>query len=169
MLLRVGLKAKRRNFSDLASKFAQVSSEAICVVADRVESSDHITANSVEETRVLELMKQVNAVSSYVPGSSASKVVQRPELKALMIDQGLPSFYLTINPSDVHNPLVRFLAGADIQCFPVITTHLHKASSYRKIPSQQPNSLIYTCVPFLMLSFVTVPTSRSGALVYLAK
>ena len=31
-----------------------------------------------------------------------------------MIDQGLPSFYLTINPSDVHNPLVRFLAGCDI-------------------------------------------------------
>ena len=61
-------------------------------------------------------MKQVNMVSSYVPGSAASKSesVQRSELKALMIDQGLLSFYLTINPSNVHNPLLCFLAGNEI-------------------------------------------------------
>lgn len=27
---------------------------------------------------------------------------------------GLPSFYITINPADVYNPIVNFLAGADI-------------------------------------------------------
>jgi hypothetical protein len=49
------------------------------------------------------------------------------EIRALMIEKGLPSFYitncyikawqsflLTINPADVYNPLVKFLAGADI-------------------------------------------------------
>ena len=114
MLLRVGLKAKRQNFISLAKQFAEVSSEAIHTVTERVANGDKLTANMAEERRVLELMKQVNAVSSYVQGSSASKAVQRSELKALMIDQGLPSFYLTINPSDVHNPIVRFLAGSEI-------------------------------------------------------
>jgi hypothetical protein len=31
-----------------------------------------------------------------------------------MIDKGLPSFYLTINPADVYNPLVKFLGGDEI-------------------------------------------------------
>jgi hypothetical protein len=31
-----------------------------------------------------------------------------------MIEKGLPSFYVTINPADVYNPLVKFLTGSDI-------------------------------------------------------
>jgi hypothetical protein len=31
-----------------------------------------------------------------------------------MMHLGLPSFYITINPADVFNPIVKFLAGADI-------------------------------------------------------
>src|ERR1700721_2865573 len=38
----------------------------------------------------------------------------RNEIRGLMMKQGLPSFYVTINPADVYNPLVKLLAGADI-------------------------------------------------------
>jgi hypothetical protein len=31
-----------------------------------------------------------------------------------MIEKGLPSFCITINPADVYNPLVKFLAGNEI-------------------------------------------------------
>ena len=31
-----------------------------------------------------------------------------------MIDKGLPSFFLTINPANIYNPVVKLLAGADI-------------------------------------------------------
>jgi hypothetical protein len=31
-----------------------------------------------------------------------------------MIEKGLPSFYITINPADVFNPVVKFLAGSEI-------------------------------------------------------
>ena len=30
------------------------------------------------------------------------------------MEKGLPSFYITINPADVYNPLVKFLTGSDI-------------------------------------------------------
>lgn len=43
------------------------------------------------------------------------------EIRSLIIDQGVPHFYVTINPADVYNPLVRFLAGSDInvdRCLP---------------------------------------------------
>jgi hypothetical protein len=31
-----------------------------------------------------------------------------------MIEKGQPSFYITINPTDVYNPIVKFLAGSEI-------------------------------------------------------
>ena len=38
----------------------------------------------------------------------------RNEICGLMIDHGMPSFYITINLADLFNPLVNFLAGSDI-------------------------------------------------------
>ena len=56
-------------------------------------------------------MKEVN---SHGPGSTASRVTMRNEIRALIMEKGLPSFCITINPADIYNPLVKFLAGADI-------------------------------------------------------
>lgn len=38
-----------------------------------------------------------------------------------MIEKGLPSFYITINPADVYNPLVKFLAGSNIDIDNLLT------------------------------------------------
>jgi hypothetical protein len=38
----------------------------------------------------------------------------RNEIHGFMIEKGLPSFYITINPADVFNPIVKFLAGSEI-------------------------------------------------------
>jgi hypothetical protein len=35
-----------------------------------------------------------------------------------MIEKGLPSFCITINPADVYNPIVKFLAGSEIDLDP---------------------------------------------------
>ncbi|KAJ3890277.1 hypothetical protein GG344DRAFT_12324, partial [Lentinula edodes] len=69
---------------------------------------------TVEERTVLELMREVNLVTSHVPWSPSSLVSMRNQIRGLMMDEGLPSFYLTINPADVYNPLVKFLAGSEI-------------------------------------------------------
>ncbi|TDL18175.1 hypothetical protein BD410DRAFT_706625, partial [Rickenella mellea] len=100
------LKVKRRNFNGIAANFASVSAEAVHVVSERVARGDFATAHNNEEHMVLNLMKEVKLVTSAVPGSSASRVAMRNEIRALMIEKGLPSFYITINPADVFNPLV---------------------------------------------------------------
>lgn len=38
----------------------------------------------------------------------------RNEIRGLMVEKGLPSFYITINPADVYNPIVKFLTGSEI-------------------------------------------------------
>ncbi|KAJ3915079.1 hypothetical protein F5877DRAFT_474, partial [Lentinula edodes] len=106
MLLRTALKAKKSSFPTIASQFASVTPTAVAAVAERFARGDMVSFRNSEERTVLELMQQVNLVTSSVPGSSSALVNMRNEIRALMIDQGLPSFYITINPADVYNPLV---------------------------------------------------------------
>ncbi|PBK92436.1 hypothetical protein ARMGADRAFT_884529, partial [Armillaria gallica] len=102
-------RVKKKKFPEVADKFAAVSAAAVAVVAERISNGDFKTANTPEERRVLTLMKEVNAVASAIPGSSMARVAKRNEIKGLMMDKGLASFYITINPADIYNPIVKFL------------------------------------------------------------
>jgi hypothetical protein len=83
-------------------------------MSERISAGDTVTANNAEERRVLRLMREVNIITSPVPDSGQSKLVMRNEIRALMVEKGFPSFYITINPADLYNPLVKFLAGTEI-------------------------------------------------------
>ena len=114
LLLGSSLKVKKASFAQFAKSFASVSSEAVGDVLERIEKGDGVSARTAEERKVLRLMKEVNLVTTKVPGSSAARVAMRNEIRALTMTHGMPSFYVTINPADTHNPIVKFLAGADI-------------------------------------------------------
>ena len=60
-----------------------------------------MTAGDDDERKVLGLMKEVNTITSYVPGSAASCVTMRNEIRALIMKIGLPSFFITVNPVDI--------------------------------------------------------------------
>ena len=114
MLLHTSLKVKRSNFRSWANKFHNVSPDAIERVISESSDKGYATAHDDEERKVLDVMKEVNTISSHIPGSSASQVAMRNEIRALTMKIGLPSFFITINPADIYNPIVKFLAGGDI-------------------------------------------------------
>lgn len=108
------LKVKKSYFDEFANSLHNISEESIAGVAERYSKGDFSSTYSDQEKLVLRLMREVNLVSQPVPGSSSSKHVLRNQIRAMMTDLGLPSFYITINPADIYNPLVRFLAGEEI-------------------------------------------------------
>ena len=59
-------------------------------------------------------MRDVNTINSHIPGSTAARVNMRNEIRALMMKVGLPSFFITVNLADTQNPIVKFLAGSNI-------------------------------------------------------
>jgi len=110
LLLHASLKVRKSYFSKFAKDFSNVLSDAISGILQRLEKDERLVAETDEERRVLRLMKEVNLVTSRVPGSSASRVAMRNEIRALTMTHGMPSFYITINPADTHNPIVKFLS-----------------------------------------------------------
>ncbi|KAJ7620673.1 hypothetical protein B0H17DRAFT_896235, partial [Mycena rosella] len=114
LLLRTHLKVKCSSFDHIAAQFGTVSPSVVHIISERVANGDSVTANTPEERRVLRLMKEVSIINSHVPGSAQSKLIMRNQIRALMVEKGMPSFYLTINPADVYSPLLKFLAGDEI-------------------------------------------------------
>ncbi|EJD49705.1 hypothetical protein AURDEDRAFT_59044, partial [Auricularia subglabra TFB-10046 SS5] len=49
-----------------------------------------------------------------IPGSQAMKVKMRNEIRSLCNFLGMPTFFFTFNPADIHHPLFCKMAGVDI-------------------------------------------------------
>jgi hypothetical protein len=112
--LQAKLKVSHSSFSWFVAELASVSEQSIHEVIEQISRGDSATAYSDEEHTVLKLMREVTLISSRVPGTGAAHTAMRNEIRGMMMDLGLLSFYITINPADVYNPIVKFLAGADI-------------------------------------------------------
>jgi hypothetical protein len=64
-----------------------------------------------------------------------------------MCDRGLPSFYITINPADVYNPLVKFLAGTEIDVDNILP---------EQVPNFHDQSILITCNPAVTAKFFNI-------------
>ncbi|KAF8073349.1 hypothetical protein FPV67DRAFT_1410927, partial [Lyophyllum atratum] len=105
-LLHTHLKVKKMTFPKVARTFEGISSESLHGVVERFAQGDNTTAYSEQERQVIALMKEVTMITSHVSGSDASRAIMRNEIRALTTTLGMPSFYVTINPADVYNPLL---------------------------------------------------------------
>jgi hypothetical protein len=68
----------------------------------------------IADPNVRKLFNQLKAVGKNVPGSDFERRSLQHEIKALMVELGLPTFFITINPADFHHPLVLHYAGKKI-------------------------------------------------------
>ncbi|KAI0790302.1 hypothetical protein BC629DRAFT_1265173, partial [Irpex lacteus] len=114
VLLRSSIKVSKQSFHAVAEQFALLTPDVLSSVCRRLAEDGSISDSSPlseDERRAFRLMKEVNLVNTAVPGSAASKTNMRNQIRAMMVEHGVPNFYVTINPADTHNPVVNFLAG----------------------------------------------------------
>ena len=64
--------------------------------------------------RVEKLLADVFLITSNVRGTDAYKNAFRKQMEALQIPFGPPNFFVTINPADLHSPILINFAGKDI-------------------------------------------------------
>ena len=68
-----------------------------------------------EQRRLVSLVNKIGTMLHDLPGTAGYKLRMRNEIRALVNMKGTPAFFITLNPSDIHHPLVRLLAGDQIQ------------------------------------------------------
>ncbi|KAI0735787.1 hypothetical protein C8Q76DRAFT_610842 [Earliella scabrosa] len=109
------LKVRKAAFASFAADYASISPKAVARVCVRFVLNKQLRAEDGEEQKVVKLMDEIQMVTRQVPRSTGSRLAMRKEICALMNMEGMSSFFLTINPADIYNPLVKFLVGADIE------------------------------------------------------
>jgi len=63
------------------------------------------------QQKALNLLQHVNAVAAHIPGSQASKIFVRNEIRSYSAYFGLPHIYFTANPSATHSPIFQVIFG----------------------------------------------------------
>jgi hypothetical protein len=76
-----------------------------------VSCSDYSSSSNGDEHAILKLMHDMSLISAKVPTSQAAQTQMCNKIRALVFEHGTPSFFVTINPADVYNPIVKFLSG----------------------------------------------------------
>lgn len=113
-LLHSKFKVESAHFKRVVNDINSVDADTIRSVVEKLDRGERIAHDVPEEARVLRLMREVKLVTAHVDGSSSARTAMRNEIRGMMITHGMPSFFLTINPADVYNPILKFMAGSDI-------------------------------------------------------
>ena len=140
--MRVGLSS----FQSKAQVYARLQPESIQRVADQFEKGDTNFIHQ-DEKDVLQLMRDVHLVNSTVMGSGAARLKMRNEIRALIATLGAPSFFITINPADVYNPVLKLLAGDEIDIDNLLPEH---------VPNYHQQSILIARDPVLAARFFDI-------------
>jgi hypothetical protein len=106
-------------FETVAQEITQIKHETVLQVAHRLEKEKMLQVISESERLVLRLLQHVQSISAKIPGSTASKVTSRNQIRGYMGLFGMPPLFFTCNPSGVHSPIFQVVFGdtsVDLWC-----------------------------------------------------
>ncbi|OKP09981.1 hypothetical protein PENSUB_4603 [Penicillium subrubescens] len=99
---------KQQNWQSALDDIASLTVTQLQNAAKTIESGQKI-----KDPVIRRLLRNIETVGIQVPGSFAQKLRMRSEIRGLIARYGIPAFWITINPSDLRNPLVLILAGVE--------------------------------------------------------
>ncbi|KAH7021700.1 hypothetical protein B0J12DRAFT_548646, partial [Macrophomina phaseolina] len=92
---------KRQHWRSAVDDIASLTVDQLQNAAKAVAAGQQI-----QEPAIRRLLRNIETIGMQVPGSFAQKLRMRSEIRGLIARYGMPAFWLTINPSDLRNPLV---------------------------------------------------------------
>jgi hypothetical protein len=108
------LLTERSNFDHVASRILEVNSEALDALARRSERDGYARPENEAEKQCYELLGYVDSVASHVEGSTTQRKFQRNEIRSLIIEEGVPVFFITFAPPPYKNPICLYFCGLNI-------------------------------------------------------
>ncbi|EUC58245.1 ATP-dependent DNA helicase pif1, putative [Rhizoctonia solani AG-3 Rhs1AP] len=108
---------RRKDFDQAAKAWAALKQEDFNEAAEAEKKGRPIT-----NPRILLLKRFITAAGVKVMGSDASRAAYRSQIWSTMLVKNPPSLWVTINPNDLHDPVVQVLAGQKIDMDDFVST-----------------------------------------------
>ncbi|KAJ6464325.1 hypothetical protein DFH09DRAFT_957797, partial [Mycena vulgaris] len=107
-------KAPKNNYRDVVDKMLNVDLGILSSLKEKCKRDALYIPTDETEKHIMTLMNSVGLIARHIPGSAGHKVKLRNEIRGLINYRGAPTLFVTLNPSDIDNPIVRLFAGEDI-------------------------------------------------------
>ena len=114
IMRRTQMRVKRSDFDNKALMYSRITPEAIEHVSQMDSDGSSTWLPGSPEQAVQSLMRDIHMVNSTVMGSNSARTAMREEIRSMIVSLGALCLFITINPADLYNPLVRVLAGEDL-------------------------------------------------------
>jgi hypothetical protein len=111
------LQMRRLNFERDARTMRTVTAEKLAQA-----KTDETNRTACADPGVKLLKQHVHATAGRVQGSDQSRYQLRSQIRSISILHGPPYLWLTVNPSDLHDPIAQVLAGQNIDLDRFVTT-----------------------------------------------
>jgi hypothetical protein len=108
------LLTERSNFDHVATRILDVNPEALEALARRSERYGFAKPENDAEKACYELLSYVDSVASHVEGLTTQRKFQRNEICSLIIQEGVPVFFITFTPPQYKNPICLYFCGLNI-------------------------------------------------------
>ncbi|KAE9390455.1 hypothetical protein BT96DRAFT_833421, partial [Gymnopus androsaceus JB14] len=109
--LHTSFSVKSEKFANIAPALLSVTPSTLSNLASHLKDEWKLDILSIEEQNALRLLREVNVVSAKIPGSQASKLSVRHEIRSYFGYFGMPHLFFTFNPSAVHSPVFQVIYG----------------------------------------------------------
>jgi hypothetical protein len=110
-----------------------VKDDIVSLTVDQLEDAAKTITNggTIDNPVIQRLQQTILTIGMQVPGSFSQKLMMRSKIKGLIARDGMPAFWITINPSDLRNPLVLLLAGIEFagDAFPTVNAAIRHATA----------------------------------------
>src|SRR5436190_4886377 len=102
------LLVKRQDWKSVKEDIASLTVDQLQTAAKSVAKGQLIDNPIIQR-----LQRDLTTIGMQVPESFSQKLKMRSKIRGLIARYGMPAFWMTINPSDLRNPLVLILAGVE--------------------------------------------------------
>src|SRR6266480_671483 len=117
---------KRQNWRSVRDDIASLTVDQLQDAAKAVSNGQPI-----DNPTIRRLQRDLTTIGMQVPESFSQELMMRSQIKGLIVRDGMPVIWLTINPSDLRNSLVLILAGIEIpgDAMPVANAAIRHAAA----------------------------------------
>ena len=107
----VAFTTKQHNFTNLADKLISLNPSLVQSVAGHLEKEGNNDNLSNDQKKVFDVLNQLTAAASKVPGSKSAKVSHRNNIRSYVGKFGIPHLFVTLNPIAAYSPSFRVFLG----------------------------------------------------------
>ena len=109
--LHTSFMVRKPAFQKIAPMLASISKETLESTAKHLQNGGSMTEMTPDQRNAWTCLQQLNIVSANQPGSPASNIRSRANMRGYMGIFNLPTVYLTLNPPAAHSPLLQVFLG----------------------------------------------------------